>query len=48
MVVCEEGARVSGKREWKWKPGKLVFFDGSCYSQKTKGYEVAGGAALQI
>jgi hypothetical protein len=48
ITVYKDGEKVGEDCEWTWEEGKTVFFDGSCYFQRTKGYEVAGGAAIQV
>ena len=46
--MYKDGKKLGVDCEWTWEKDKTVFFDGSCYFQRTKGYEVAGGAAIQI
>ena len=48
VTVYKDGKKVGVDEEWTWEKDKKVFFDGSCYFQRMKGYEVAGGAAIQV
>ncbi len=48
VTVYDEGGLAEDKGTWSWTEGRPIYFDGSCFNQKAKGYEVAGGAALQI
>jgi hypothetical protein len=48
VTVYETGLKKEGKVDWEWDKSKPIYFDESCFNQKVKGYEVAGGAAIQI
>ncbi len=48
VTVYDKGVRQEGQATWDWDKNQPIYFDGSCFNQKVKGYEVAGDAALQI